>query len=350
MSNKYSPESYIQPFWSANPIINESALPLGDEDGGISPITLMFDIERIIELRSSHLDTLYTEGKDYVVADGKLVILPDGDIPVMKFGDYFFPEKEGRSCFSAKRGGYIYFAEGSDLHDRQIAVTYTHNGENYLPVPQDKSRLLPTSAASFGSAKKSTVLVFGDSISTGANSSGVINTPPYADDWCNMVTDSIKKKYANPAVELVNKAVGGTVSDWGAENAAAAAECKPDLAIIGFGMNDGTCRAPAEKFIENIKSIIASVSAVNPACEFVLISTMLANDATLFDGSQEDYLPALLSLEREGVAVANVTEVHKALLTRKKFCDMSGNNINHPNDFLARVYAQVILKTLGWKG
>ena len=28
---------------------------------------------------------------------------------------------------------------------------------------------------------------------------------------------------------------------------------------------------------------------------------------------------------------------------------MTGNNINHPNDFLARVYAQAILEAMGVK-
>ena len=36
-----------------------------------------------------------------------------------------------------------------------------------------------------------------------------------------------------------------------------------------------------------------------------------------------------------------------ALLEKKRFFDMTGNNVNHPNDFLASVYAQTILKILG---
>ena len=50
--------------------------------------------------------------------------------------------------------------------------------------------------------------------------------------------------------------------------------------------------------------------------------------------------------EKEGVAVANVTHVHSSLLERKQYADMTGNNINHANDYLARVYAQTLLRTL----
>jgi len=39
--------------------------------------------------------------------------------------------------------------------------------------------------------------------------------------------------------------------------------------------------------------------------------------------------------------------MHLDLLKRKAFKDMSGNNINHPNDFLIRIYAQTILSALG---
>ncbi len=51
-------------------------------------------------------------------------------------------------------------------------------------------------------------------------------------------------------------------------------------------------------------------------------------------------------LQTEGVAVANVTAVHESLLTRKRYADMTGNNINHPNDYMARVYAQTLLTTV----
>ena len=42
-------------------------------------------------------------------------------------------------------------------------------------------------------------------------------------------------------------------------------------------------------------------------------------------------------------ALVPMTSMHSALMEKKRFYDMTGNNINHPCDFLARVYAQVIL-------
>lgn len=37
---------------------------------------------------------------------------------------------------------------------------------------------------------------------------------------------------------------------------------------------------------------------------------------------------------------------HDALLQRKRYIDMTGNNANHPNKFLISVYAQTILNLL----
>lgn len=43
---------------------------------------------------------------------------------------------------------------------------------------------------------------------------------------------------------------------------------------------------------------------------------------------------------------SNVKMIVDAMLEHKEFCDYSGNNINHPNDFFVRIYAQTLLRTL----
>jgi hypothetical protein len=45
-------------------------------------------------------------------------------------------------------------------------------------------------------------------------------------------------------------------------------------------------------------------------------------------------------------SVATVTSMSQSVLERKSFRDYTGNNINHPNDFFARIYAQVIIETV----
>ena len=51
---------------------------------------------------------------------------------------------------------------------------------------------------------------------------------------------------------------------------------------------------------------------------------------------------ALAGLCGKGVVLADVTSMWQDLLKRKSFHDLTGNGVNHPNDFGHRVYAQVI--------
>ncbi len=41
-----------------------------------------------------------------------------------------------------------------------------------------------------------------------------------------------------------------------------------------------------------------------------------------------------------------MTSLHRALLSSKPYYHMTGNNVNHPNDFLSRVYAQAVVWAL----
>lgn len=47
-----------------------------------------------------------------------------------------------------------------------------------------------------------------------------------------------------------------------------------------------------------------------------------------------------------GYALVDFYQIHKSILNYKNFVSISGNNINHPNDWLIRVYAQNILATM----
>ena len=92
-----------------------------------------------------------------------------------------------------------------------------------------------------------------------------------------------------------------------------------------------------------------AVRKVNPAAEFILVSTTLANPiAKRFNRLQADFEAPLCKLAKEeGAAFLNITELHRTLLTRKEYHHMTGNNINHPSDFLARLYAHGVMALLG---
>ena len=48
----------------------------------------------------------------------------------------------------------------------------------------------------------------------------------------------------------------------------------------------------------------------------------------------------------KGIVLADMTEMWDSLLKAKSFLDITGNGVNHPNDFGHRVYAQVLLSLL----
>ena len=282
--------------------------------------------------------------------DGNLHIPEGSSIPTVA-RDVYYPAQEGDNAFKLNKDygeGYIFFSEGSTMHSMQIAVTYSHKDEFQGPVPAYKGDKLPKTTAKLKAGEPLKVAVFGDSISTGANSTARVAALPMAQTWFDMLADKLKNTCGLESLSLYNPSVGGKLSDWGVEEAPlTVGTFGADLCIIGFGMNDGTKKIPAEDYRKNIQAIMDAARAGNPDCEFVLIATILANpEVSTFAGCQKDYLPALLSLETEGVVVADMTSFHEYLLTKKRYCDMSGNNVNHPNDFLARGYAQVLFQTI----
>jgi len=47
------------------------------------------------------------------------------------------------------------------------------------------------------------------------------------------------------------------------------------------------------------------------------------------------------------VVAWDIGSMHQDLLTAgKKYLDMTSNNVNHPNDFIARIYAMNVLSLL----
>ena len=101
----------------------------------------------------------------------------------------------------------------------------------------------------------------------------------------------------------------------------------------------------AYSFNCEISGMIDKVRAQNPDAEFILVSSIVGNPAA---GNVGMTIPQLregiyeLAQEYTGVAVADMTSIHSQLLEKKKYLDMTGNNINHINDYLGRWYAQIL--------
>lgn len=331
----------LTPFWEGNKVYDESIMLLS-EAGGTAKAPLFYTPCEILSVKSADLLTEYKEGTDWEFKDGNIVRVEGSSIPFMNKEDCHFYEKTHEDCFDAKDGGYILYKTKGYFHKRQLVVSYTHNDSFDFGVEKAEGETLKRTKALLDSGEDIRICFYGDSITAGCDGSGAFGIEPFMPGWPELFKDKLEKTYGSK-IEVINTAVGGKRSDWGLECAEERlANFKSDLAVIAFGMNDGTEKIPARDFRQNIKEIMDKALIQNKDTEFILIATTLPNSESVFDGYQRQYYNELMSIKRDKDVVINMTSVHSMLLERKRFIDMTGNNINHPNDFLIRIYAQVL--------
>lgn len=388
--SRYDNMKYMQYYWDSHIMYNESAMLVRNADGSLDPVKLLFGIDEIISVRSADLQTKYVEGVDYKIENGVLIVLEDGDIPVLDYDKMYFETNPGEAsggntvegnanvqAFPTVDGKYELYEEAGVLYKHQIAVTYYHRDKGNYTVPMDQSREFDGLIGKLERGKSVNIACLGDSISNGSNASGVFSTKlnPCMPSYFGLLGDYIKAKYNYQKVclyedpkyyvadkedeptriKMTNFSVGGKDSYWGVTQVEAVAAVKPDLVVLGFGMNDGSAYTGENAYYANMQKMITEIRKTNPDCEFVVLGTMLPNANICWNvggnsiyGNQEKYLPKLQKLAQEeaGVALADITTLHKEYLTVKNYRDMTGNNVNHPNDFLMRLYAQTIVKTI----
>ncbi|MEI8228090.1 MAG: SGNH/GDSL hydrolase family protein [Planctomycetota bacterium] len=343
----------IAPVWEGKTTHHETVLFL--QSDGAPEASLLYAPVRITSVMSPDFQTTYQDGLDFTVDGRVLRLTKESRIPFVT-SEQMYPAEKGSVAVTGRVGGGLLvmgIPDGKKFCQMQVAVTYDHDetgfGDYKLPV--FAAETLPRTIAALREKKPLTIVLYGDSIANGAETSGFWKVPPFMPSWGELVRRALSKQYGT-TIEYFNMSKGGTASDWGREQADERVASKnPDLVLIAFGMGDAhaTKKVPNETYKANLQAIIDTVRKRNAECEFILVGTMLANpESSGFSGNQAGYLVPLKELvaENKGVALADVTSAHAFMLTRKKFWDMSGNGVNHPSDFLARVYAQVLLKLL----
>lgn len=376
MENKsWNTEDYMIPFWKTDKIVDESVLLIskGDEAAEGELLFAPDKIESVVSYNPYAAKTIvYAEGEDYVV-EGKKIKAVSKKMPFMTEEQLSGQDKMSGFDYSqipsTDKGLYLPFTESTGFIEKQIFVTYTHAEEWNKETPAYIGDRFLNLAKKIANKEKINLFVYGDSISTGANSSGYLNVYPNKPSWPQAVRKGLSEQYGTE-VELVNKAVGG----WTSENAIMSSESigwvngkqisqagikvtleempdyKPDLAVIGFGMNDATNGMSKSTYRVYMQKIIKTIKDRNPDCEFILLGTMLANPKAYNQSkNQISYYDELLKIAEsdEKIASVNIGKMHEDLLgSGKKYADMTSNNVNHPNDFMASVYTMNILSLL----
>lgn len=341
----------LHPFWRSHRVDREPVLFVSASASGPATARLLFEPSSILRVESGDGRTIYKEGRDYLWERGNrtLTLVEGSRIPIVTEAELFPPKGSPGSFGETKDGrqGLLFHEGGRAFQQMQVFVTYKHRElwTGFVPQPADKQ--LPSVLAKLRAHQPLKLVVLGDSISHGACASDVFHGYPYQPPYPGLVAEALRAKYQDD-VTLVNLSVGGKTSTWGVSQAPTAAEEKPDLVVLAFGMNDASERLPVAEYAENTRRMIQIVRKSNPDAEFILVATMTGNpdwvraDRAIYAG----YDRALEKLAGPGVAVADMTTMWNQLVARKKFEDLTGNGINHPNDFGHMVYAQVIVAML----
>jgi lysophospholipase L1-like esterase len=321
-------------FWQSDLMTDESVMMLAAARGGIAEAQLLWPATEIVSVRDSSLGVELRNGLDYIYEAGTLSLDPS-------MAQYALPAAD------VSVEGQPRLEESHWYHTHQLVVTYRHERGLWTgPLPAFKLDRLRAKLSVPGTPVRLSIL--GDSIALGYSASGFGTdmfdaVAPYLMTWPQVVACRLQQRYG-VSVELNNPSVAGTTSQWGLEVVRSAVSVtSPDVVVIAFGMNDGSLGVAAESLGNNIQAIIDDVRALNPASDFIIVAPMLANPSWAWAGDQQQYLPVLTAIaDRNGAALVDMTTTHAALLGVKRYADMTGNGVNHPNDFLSRWYGYLV--------
>ena len=377
--DRFDLDTWMTPIWRGRTAYHESVMFIGDE--GRAP--LLYDPARIVSVRSQDLRTEYEPGRDYECRDGFLLRPAGSRMTAIPESLYYSKNSASAIELVTRRGGVptqTYFSEA--IYHYQVFVTYTHAPARRLPVPADESAVFAPLLEKLTRGGDVTLVFFGDSITNGASASGRTGEAPGTPIWPQMFTFALAKRFGytvrfvqpglpstlrvpkepvvfggRGTITYVNPSVGG----WSARHGVERYDeyVRPfldrygcDFFLYGFGMNNGRNDEATERAL--VRQVTDRVLAQTPTASLLLLATMVPNPAAIngWYGNQARFEPMLYELAAEyraagaACAVAPMTSMSRALLERKRFCDYTGNNINHPNDYMARLYAQTVLATV----
>ena len=332
------------PFWTGTAMPMDPLFFIQKNGAPAATAKLLFPADADLRLISPDEKQVYEIGKDYIWQPGSdtITLAPQTRIPFKTQAEMFppigAPHSFGKTV-DGKTG--VIFAEGPFIYNLHALASYTHSATwtGYIP-PSGPSPYLSRTLAKLQAHQPLRIVLLGDSISAGASSSALIGAPPLRPNYFNRLAANLHDRFGS-VITPVNLSVGGKTSLWGLAQANKVVAQKPDLVLIAFGMNDGES---AEQYGITIENTVKSIRAGCPDADFILVATMTGNpDLAHFQVSRfEQYRDTLKALQGPGVAVADMTTMWIDLLKHKTFADLTGNGVNHPNDFGHAVYASVI--------
>ena len=321
---------------------------------GRNVVKLLFPAEKILKVYNSTLDTVYEAGKDfthepgsdllYVTTGTSMPVLPEEALFPPPEKSILFPDPDANAITGGPDGKNLIFSRKNFFAANQVEIDYQAVCGTVFPDnPTLREGQLPRFTSLLKAGKNVRITLIGDSISFGSNSTGRMECPPFAPPYIETVAAGLEQRFGGK-VEVRNSAIGGTgcrqafdIEDTWLDQAC-------DLLIIAYGMND-FAHMSAEDYKATLQKIMDKMHAAHPETEFLLVTSMTGNPIwrNTPAGPDVEFARELKTLASETVAVADVRTFWVKLLERKDFYDLTGNGVNHPNDFGYRAYAKVVL-------
>lgn len=228
----------------------------------------------------------------------------------------------------------------------------------------ERFRLAMQERTSWRDARTPCVVAFGDSVTEGGMAMGVNDfEAAYHQQWRRLMA----KRYPQVPLNVINSGIGGDT----AERACLRVDrdvirFRPDLVLIGFGLNDSQHGRPGlERFGQALAHLVHRIDRETGA-DLVLVTSNFMNrheDVTVHPDHQAlradfasrqcsgllgEYAEVVRSVaERFGVAVADVYEDWQAMADAGIDTDaMLANGLNHPDRVGHAVAARRLMITL----
>jgi acyl-CoA thioesterase I len=271
----------------------------------------------------------YEEGRDYTVdyAKGTVARTADSRIP-----DYLTHCLYGQKDFD--------HSKFPDCSNQKWFVWADYQTTNTIPwaQPNDQSRQLAAVRKKLEAGGPFRIVSYGDSITAGGEASAVHLR------FTQQFADYLQAKFPKTKIELQDISIPGYASQQGIEwfDQKMGPVEKPDLALVGFGMNDhNKGSAEPENFKNNLVALVKLIRERKGA-EVILFSAFPPNDNWVHSSHRMAQFAAATrqAAAETGCAYADVYGTWEMVLKRKDQSSLLANNINHPNDFGHWLYEQ----------
>lgn len=339
--------------WDNDTVYQESGMFAGSDR-----INLMFPAAEIIKVSAHCSGKIFENGRDFLHTPGSAEIIrtPDSAIPAFSATELYpteklrlHPEPDANAIDNSVGGGYILFNNRNMFALNQIDITYKKSGGVFDPLTDwQSSRLLRTKEKLAGGSSLN-ITMLGDSISEGFNATKFTGIEPFSPPYIEQICGELSAR-SNAKINLTNRALASTGIQYTEKIAAQYCSDRADLVVIAYGMNNFN-NTPVEKFIEMLSGILDRSRSSNPETEFLIVTFMTGHSRWIptVPGNDLVYAQAMrkfVATQDGSVALADVQSVWRKFLERKSFYDLTGNGVNHPNDYGHRIYASVLLEIL----